>query len=164
VNVPTAFAVLILAVAPIAQAQSPTTTITGIITDQTGASIPKAKVNLETAILMIVNGTVLQTTTDIQGRFTISAEPGYYTLSASAYGFKVMKQPIRLTEASLVKNISLAIDPNQQVCSPCIEPMPYIEPLNAFLTTTLPLYPMPPFKLRIKKSTYLGYDARVPHS
>ncbi|HEY6413382.1 MAG TPA: carboxypeptidase-like regulatory domain-containing protein [Edaphobacter sp.] len=142
------FPVLVIAASCFAQAQPHTPTIIGTVTDTAGASIPKADVSLETA-----NGTAHQIKTDTEGRFEIAAKAGDYTLKISAQGFTSYQKPVHLTPAaSVTENIILTVG---SFSGPIIgfgpQPPP-IELLDASLTSTLPLSPLPPFKLRIKKS------------
>jgi Carboxypeptidase regulatory-like domain len=147
-NLHTALAVLFLAVAPIAQAQSPSAIITGTITDQSGAVIPSATVSL-----MTTSRVAHQTKTDYQGHFEIAVIPGSYTLKISAHGFAVSQKSVQLTPTPVAENITLGL--SQGGCGVCVEPLPYIEPLNAVLTATLPLNPMPPFKFHPRRSIHL---------
>src|SRR5262245_4021582 len=66
-----------------ALAQTPTASISGRITDQTGAVIPQASVSLTAP-----NGKESTTTTDAQGSFHFgSLPPGSYGIAARAKGF-----------------------------------------------------------------------------
>ncbi len=144
------FAVLVIAVSCFAQAQSQTATITGTVTDASGAAIPKAKVTLE-----VTNGPVLQTIADASGRFAIAAEPGEYVLKASSLGFMTYRQPIHLVVATpITEDVKLQISWNS---GPVVDniPPPQVELLTASLTSTLPLRPLPPLKLRARKLTSL---------
>src|SRR6266576_1084192 len=64
-------------------AQTPTTVLTGRVTDQTGAVIPQATVTVTGP-----DGKQATTTTDQEGSFEIhSLIPGSYTVAAVANGF-----------------------------------------------------------------------------
>jgi len=64
-------------------AQAPTATLSGKVTDQTGAVIPQATVTLSTA-----SGTRATATTDQLGGYQIQSLPaGSYNVSATAKGF-----------------------------------------------------------------------------
>lgn len=67
----------------IALAQAPTATLSGKVTDQTGAVIPGASVSVAAP-----NGKAISTVTDGVGAFQISSlPPGSYTVGAKAEGF-----------------------------------------------------------------------------
>jgi len=153
-------AVLVIATANIGQAQSRTTTITGTVTDVSGALVPKASVSLETA-----SGPVLQAIADNEGRFAIEAEPGEYVLKASSLGFMTYRQPIHLVAATpITKDVKLQIGRGDPVvisepvllAGPEVVGPPQMELLNASLTSTLPLGPLPPFKLHSRRSKNLS--------
>ncbi|WP_396127219.1 carboxypeptidase-like regulatory domain-containing protein [Edaphobacter bradus] len=116
--------------------------IFGFITDSSGADVPKAAISLEGP-----DGTILHTTADQNGQFTIEAPSGDYILKASSPGFSIYKESIRLTDVtSMKRNIVLTLFN----CTACVEvtPLPRpIELLDASLTSTLPLNPLPPLKL-----------------
>jgi len=70
-------------------AQSPTATLNGKVTDQTGAVIPGATVTVSAP-----GGKPTNTTTDAAGEFSISSlPPGSYNVAASAKGFAPLNQP-----------------------------------------------------------------------
>jgi len=142
-------AVLVIATANIGQAQSRTTTITGTVTDVSGALVPKASVSLETA-----SGPVLQAIADNEGRFAIEAKPGEYVLKASSLGFMTYRQPIHLVAATPIKK-DVKLQP-VLLAGPEVVGPPQMELLNASLTSTLPLGALPPFKLHSKRSKNLS--------
>jgi hypothetical protein len=142
------FAVLAISVSCISQAHPQTSTITGTVTDTTGAVIPKAKVALE-----INNGPVLQTIADATGRFALETAPGEYVLTVSAEAFYISKKTIHLTAATpTVEDIRLEI----VTCGPCltVEPRPVLETINDPLTLLLPLSPLPPYKVPTRNSKH----------
>lgn len=117
------------------------TTITGNVTDQSGAPIPEAMVTLTST-----EGLSLQTKTDRDGRFTEETRPGDYILNISAQGFKTLSEPISLaTTTNLTKHLVLALG----ICGPCftVELPIEIETLSNPLTVTMPLKPLPKVKL-----------------
>jgi hypothetical protein len=66
-------------------AQVGTATLTGTVTDPSGAAVPKAEIRLESTEQKYVR----QSTTDLQGVYVLSAIlPGLYQLSVVAPGFK----------------------------------------------------------------------------
>ena len=89
-----------------ARAQFDTGTITGTITDSTGAAIPHA------AVTVTDTDTDVQTKakTDSKGSFVVSALPfGHYIVSASATGFRTAEtRPLQLTVSATV-NVKLAL-------------------------------------------------------
>ncbi|HEY6412167.1 MAG TPA: carboxypeptidase-like regulatory domain-containing protein [Edaphobacter sp.] len=143
------FAVLVVAISCFARAQSQTATITGTVTDASGAPIPKAKVTVE-----IANGPVLQTTVDAAGRFAMSAPPGEYTLMASSWGFTVYHRTFRVMAAGTI-NEDVRLDVYNQLRSDEIYAFSPVELLTASLTSTLPYNPLPLLKIRAKKLTAL---------
>src|SRR5690349_9318493 len=94
-------------------AQGSTAAVLGIVTDSSGAVIPKASVqvkNLET-------GRVQQAPADAQGRYTIADLPiGNYEAQAAAAGFQTtVRRGITLTVgAQAVVDFSLAVGQAQQ--------------------------------------------------
>ncbi len=77
---------LSLALVPWAMAQNiNTATILGVVTDQTGAVMPNAKVEL----VDVATGMVRSASTNESGRYSFAAvNPGSYTVKASASGFQ----------------------------------------------------------------------------
>src|SRR5271155_3203296 len=70
-------------------AQITTTTISGVITDPTGAGIPNAQVTVSNT----GTGAAHTVTTNVQGAYRIDLLPaGEYEVEASASGFKKTKQ------------------------------------------------------------------------
>ncbi len=64
--------------------EGPKATLSGAITDPTGASIP----NVSVAVTNSVTQAVRKTTTDSAGRYTVDQlDPGTYTVKAEAPGF-----------------------------------------------------------------------------
>jgi hypothetical protein len=104
---------LVLLASALASAQFDTGTITGLVTDATGAVVPNAAVtitNIETAFHRTLH-------TDSGGNFTASALPsGNYVLTASASNFAEAKsQPIVLNVGSTVNvNLALTVDAIQE--------------------------------------------------
>jgi hypothetical protein len=142
--------VLAMTISSFASAQSNTATITGTVTDGTGAVIPKTEIVLE-----VTNGTVLRTITDTEGHFALETEPGEYVLKISSPDPRMVRYSshIRLTAATPVnQNVKLYVTGDY---GPVIEWRPPIELLNASVASTLPLRPLPPLKLHARKPTSL---------
>ena len=71
--------------------------INGSVTDATGASLPGATVTIENP----ATGSVSSTSANSNGDFTISGlNPGHYTVSASAAGFKKEVQNLGETKSA----------------------------------------------------------------
>ncbi|KDN56717.1 TonB-dependent receptor [Flavobacterium seoulense] len=78
-------------------------TISGVITDKdsNNETLPFANV--------FVKGTKINTTTDIDGKYTISIEPGSYILQYTFVGYETKEVPVKVTNgAKLVINQSLS--------------------------------------------------------
>jgi Carboxypeptidase regulatory-like domain len=135
------FVVMVIAASNFVQAQSPTATITGTVTDTSGAVIPQAKITLQTA-----SGPVQQTKVDTAGRFTMVVGSGEYSLNISAWGFEPFSQLISLAAATtLTKPVVLSIS-SMDYCGPCVNlVLIELETPNP-LTATLSLQPLPPLK------------------
>jgi carboxypeptidase family protein len=86
-------------------AQAPTATLSGKVTDQTGAVIPQATVTVTGA-----DGKQSSATTNQEGSFQInSLAPGTYTVAAGAIGFATLQRPgVELT-AGQHHNLSLSL-------------------------------------------------------
>jgi hypothetical protein len=144
------FAVLIITASCFAQSGTQIATITGTVTDATGAVIPKSKVTLEPT-----NGPVIQAITNNTGHFEISAPPGEYILTVSAQAFRISKKAVHLSAATpTLENIPLALGS----CGPCltVEPIyPALETLNVPFDLLLPLSPLPPYKFPAKNPKHL---------
>jgi|GEM_PF-3229881 len=124
--------------------------LSGTVTDTTGAVIPQAKITLE-----ITHGPVLRTLTDAAGRFAITAPPGDYILKAYSQGFMPYHQPVHLVPAvPVTKHVTLQIGIGFS-SGPVVVITPPIELLNASLTSSLPLKPLPPIRLHTRKLTSL---------
>ncbi len=140
---------LVIAIAISGNAQTGATfaTISGTVSDVSGARVPGASIQLAHP------GTPsVQTKTDDKGEFEITAGPGEYVLQTVARGFAVDKLPVHLSAtAPTAIQIVLQLD-TASVCEPCLSiEQPPVETLDASLSATLPLMPMPPFKQTSKK-------------
>jgi Carboxypeptidase regulatory-like domain/TonB dependent receptor len=89
-------------------AQTPTGTIEGVVTDNTGAAVQGASIT----ITRTTTNEARDTKSDSAGRYSIPfVEPGNYNISASASGFKIAKQDnvlVQITESRPV-NFKLEI-------------------------------------------------------
>ena len=97
-----------------AQTASTTATLSGTVSDPSGAKVPKATVKL----INPENGTSRATTTSATGEFTFALLlPGSYTIEASGPGFKTTKQNGIVLAAgdSLNFGINLTIGASEQV-------------------------------------------------
>jgi hypothetical protein len=97
-----------------AQSKSTTASLSGTVTDPSGARVPKATVKLTNAELAIIR----TATTSASGEFAFAFLPeGTYTLEASAQGFKTTRQTgIALTPGDTVaENVGLTIGATEQV-------------------------------------------------
>ncbi|HEX5082917.1 MAG TPA: carboxypeptidase-like regulatory domain-containing protein, partial [Blastocatellia bacterium] len=80
---------LLLMIAGPAWSQSFTAAVRGVVTDPTGAAVADAKI----IITEVERNVSRLTTTDTQGRYQVSAlQPGQYTLTVEANGFKKYSQ------------------------------------------------------------------------
>jgi protocatechuate 3,4-dioxygenase beta subunit len=81
--------VMMLLLTATASAQSGTTSVRGVITDQKGASVPDATVTLTSADI----GVTLKTQTDKDGAYQfLEVRPATYSLTAEAPGFASHRQ------------------------------------------------------------------------
>jgi len=141
-------AAVIVSITILGNAQPPPqiATVSGTVTDVTGTIVPGATIRLA-----YPGAPSLQTITDNNGHFEMSAKPGEYILETIAPGFLTNKLPVHLSAAiQSTEHIALQIG---GICGPCISmesPIP-IETLDASLTATLPLTPMPPYKQTSKR-------------
>jgi hypothetical protein len=141
-------AALVIAIATSGNAQTRSTfaTVYGTVSDVSGARVPGASIQLAHP------GTPsVQTKTDGKGEFEITAGPGDYVLQTVARGFAAHKLPVHLSAtAPTAIQIKLQLEMGS-VCEPCLSIEPPLETLNASLSATLPLIPMPRFKQTSKK-------------
>lgn len=74
--------------------------LSGIVTEENGASIPFANVYIE--------GTSKGTTTNIEGKYTLELEPGTYIIVYRFIGFKQKKEQITIANSPVVKDLILS--------------------------------------------------------
>ena len=85
-----------------ARAQSDNTSVTGAVTDASGALLPNAKVILRNE----ATGTEQTTTSNESGQYTIpNVRPGTYTVTVEAGGFQTFKSSGNQVDASIPKRV-----------------------------------------------------------
>jgi hypothetical protein len=127
---------------PQSSAQPSTAVIFGYVLDAENAVIPKAAITLKTPW-----DPPLQAIADENGHFAIRAKPGYYTLMATSPGFSTHQESIHLADATSIKK-DIVLQVGHGGCGVCVtQAASPIETLDVSLTSTLPLNPLPPFKL-----------------
>jgi hypothetical protein len=145
-------AALVLAIATSgnAQTESQTATVSGTVTDVAGTRIPGANIQLARA-----SDPSIQTKTDSRGHFEITAGQGEYVLQTAAPGFRTDKVPIHLSATTPTTTHIVLLIENGWGCGPSVSTN-RIETLNASLSATLPLTPMPPYKQASRKPHSMG--------
>jgi hypothetical protein len=99
---PTAFSIFLIA--SIGLAQSSTSVLQGVVTDENEAIIPEVKI-----VLRAENGTERQTISDADGVFSFGALPfGKYRLTVEKEGFAVFKREITLNAINENSDLVLA--------------------------------------------------------
>jgi outer membrane receptor protein involved in Fe transport len=101
------FAGLALFLAGSSLAQTETGQISGVVTDPSGATVPKAKVTVSNA----ATGAARDTTTDDHGAYAVThLLPSIYTVAVEAAGFSKMEQRIEVTVGAKVDlNFALTV-------------------------------------------------------
>jgi hypothetical protein len=90
-----------------ASAQTPTGTIQGLVTDKTGAVVQGASIT----IVLTTTNEERKTTADSAGRFIIPfVQPGNYTVSVEAKGFRPAKQDNILVQVSETRPVDFKLD------------------------------------------------------
>jgi len=85
-----------------------TSTVTGLITDQSNAVVPGAKV----VVTAVETGVEYATTSNAEGYYTLpSLQAFHYTVSATADGFKVEKSAAFKLDSSAVARVDLTLVP-----------------------------------------------------
>jgi hypothetical protein len=134
--------VLAIATSGNAQTESQTATLSGTVTDAAGTRIPGANIQMARPSALSI-----QTKTDGKGHFEITAGQGEYVLQTAAPGFTTDRLPIQLS-ATTPTTTHIVLRVGRIECPVFIEP---VKTLDASLTATLPLLPMPPYKQASKK-------------
>jgi len=125
--------------------------LSGLVTDISGAVVPNAIVRLEWP----QNKITLEATTGDDGRYFLYTHPGNYTLTVHSPGFFMPTQSLQLDSDTppLKANFQL----NVAYCTNCVqvEPVSFPHELallqNSDPTQTLPLHPLPPLRLRSRR-------------
>jgi len=141
-------AALVIAIATSGNAQIGSTfaTVSGTVTDVSGARVAGASIQLAH-----LGAPSVQTKTDDKGEFEITTGPGEYVLQTVARGFEAHKLPVHLS-ATTPTTIQIVLRlARESVCEPCLSIEPALETLDASLSATLPLIPMPPYKQATRK-------------
>src|SRR5712692_6748025 len=101
------FAALLLVLTGRAWAQTETGEISGVVTDPSGATVPKAKVTVSNA----ATGAARDTTTDDHGAYAVThLLPSIYSVAVEAAGFSKMEQRIEVTVGAKVDlNFALTV-------------------------------------------------------
>src|SRR5436190_6305019 len=95
---------LLMAIA--ANAQSDNANVSGVITDPSGAAIPRAKVTLKNQ----ATGLTREAATNESGVFAIpTVPPGMYTINVEAPGFKKYESKDNKVDPSVPANISASL-------------------------------------------------------
>jgi hypothetical protein len=90
-----------------ATAQTPTGTIQGSVTEKTGAAVQGASIT----IVRTATNEMRKTSSDSAGRFTIPfVQPGTYTVTAEAAGFRPAKQENILVEVAGTRPVDFQLD------------------------------------------------------
>lgn len=95
----------LLALLPAANAQTSAATITGVVTDPSGAVVAGASVQLTNDLTKLQN----QFTTDSGGRYQFQVTPGDYTLHIGQTGFKGYDQKITVGQAERFANPAIRL-------------------------------------------------------
>src|SRR5262245_16305513 len=94
----------------LAFAQATTGTITGVVTDSTGAVIPNANVTIQD----LDRGASVDTTTNDQGLFTrTQLANGRYSVNVAAQGFKGSKQNNIIVNVDRETRIDVTLQPGE---------------------------------------------------
>ncbi len=129
--------VLVLALVPSAAAQSEggTGQIVGTLSDNTGATVPKAKVTLNSK----ATGLTREDQTNDEGQYRfILLRPGMYTVTFSHPGFKMSKAEVEVTVgAAVTLNATLALGDITQVVE--VTATPIVETTSPTSSTLLDL-------------------------
>ena len=90
-----------------ASAQTPTGTIQGLVTDKTGAVVQGANIT----IVLTTTNEERNTTSDSAGRYLIPfVQPGNYTVSVEAKGFRPAKQENIVVQVSETRPVDFKLD------------------------------------------------------
>jgi hypothetical protein len=121
----------------------PTATISGYVTDPSGANVPNAVIRLECSDGITA---YVEAATDVNGHFSIAARPGQYILKITSPGFRNYNERLDLATGNPIKRtVVLQIATGGGIT--VFREDPPIEIIQISLTSTLPLNSLPPLKL-----------------
>src|SRR5215471_8542699 len=126
--------VLLIAVS-IAQSQTITANISGVVRDTSGAVVPDVKITLKST----AKGTARVITTDSQGGYSLaSVEPGTYDMRAERTGFSTEARTgiVLNVGGSLQVDFTLRVGPTTELVTVTDEP-PLIEPSKAEVSNVI---------------------------
>ncbi len=110
VRLPAVLFGLLILIAPFTWAQSDNANVNGVITDPSGAAVPKAKVTLTNQ----ANGRAREAETNESGVYSIpTVPPGMYTIAVQAPGFKKFESKDNKVDPSVPANISATLTVGQ---------------------------------------------------
>lgn len=142
-----------------AQSKSTTASLSGTVTDPSGARVPKATVKLTNP----ENGTVRTGTTSTTGEFTFAfLLEGTYTLEASASGFKTTRQPGIVLAAgdTVAENVTLTIGATEQIAVNATGPL--LQTQDANISTELTFKQLEELPLNLRNTlSFATLDSAV---
>jgi len=110
-----AILIALLAFAPLIYAQSSVSagSISGTVTDQSGATVPNAPVTITNT----ATGRVINLTTNGSGAYNTPAlDPGQYTIKVTAKGFQTTSQPVTVQVGNTTNgNVRLTVGQETQI-------------------------------------------------
>jgi hypothetical protein len=130
-----------------AQTRSTTASLSGIVTDPSGARISKAKVTIESADI----GVSRSVTTNAVGQFSFALlPPANYTLTVNAKGFRTIRQTKILLSvgSSVTDNVTMTIGASQQVTVTAATPLLQTRSANVGTTVSSRQIQQLPLNLR----------------
>ncbi|GGG98337.1 TonB-dependent receptor [Silvibacterium dinghuense] len=100
-------AAMLCSLCPAAHAQNVTSSISGTVTDASGAVIPNATVSVQNT----ASGQKFNATTDTRGGYTVTnIQPGTYTVAASAKGFQGVTQNNVIVDANIGRQVNFSMN------------------------------------------------------
>src|SRR4051794_34443783 len=132
-----AVTVLLLFAATLAMSQATSGTLTGVITDQSGAVVPNASITITDS----ERGSSVNTTSNEQGLFTrTQLANGRYNIRITAPGFKSTQQNNILVNIDRETKISVSLQPGevQQSVEVVADQAPVLVTDRAEISTTIP--------------------------
>jgi len=102
--------IMILSIAPVANAQVLYGSLVGTVSDQSGAIVPSANVTISNT----QTGQTRETTTDTEGRFLFqNVQPGNYDLNATATGFRTVSRTGIAITVNTVTRVPISLEIGQ---------------------------------------------------